>query len=345
MGRNRINSNSVQDDARREEMIDWLASIDELKDGIVTPASTDASFRRYFRVTAGSQSRIVMDAPPSREDCRPFVRIAGYLARIGVNCPKVLEADLERGFLLLTDLGTRLYLDELRGRPEVAAALYSDALQALRKIQQEGRQFQATLPAYDALLLNTELSLFRDWLCGRHLEIEFSAADEIDWLSCCEFLVGNALRQPLVFVHRDYHSRNLLVTDTDNPGIVDFQDAVNGPLTYDLVSLLKDCYISWPAGKVHAWAMSFYASLDDSIYGDLDAAAFLRHFELMGAQRHLKAAGIFARLLHRDGKSSYLRDVPRTLEYITEIAPRYDELAFLGRLINERCLPRLREQM
>ncbi|MEX0976222.1 MAG: phosphotransferase [Woeseia sp.] len=345
MGRNRIDSSTVQDDPRREEMMEWLAGIDEFADGVVTRASTDASFRRYFRVTAGAQSRIIMDAPPSREDCRPFVKIAGYLARIGVNCPKVLAADLERGFLLLTDLGTRLYLDELRGRPQIAGHLYTDALQALLKIQQEGRQFQTTLPDYDSVLLHAELALFRDWLCGRHLEIEFSAADEIDWHSCCEFLVRNVLQQPVVFVHRDYHSRNLLVTERENPGIVDFQDAVNGPLTYDLVSLLKDCYIRWPTEQVHAWALTFYSSLDGSVYGDLDAAAFFRHFELMGAQRHLKAAGIFARLLHRDGKSSYLRDVPRTLEYITEISPRYEELAFLGQLINERCLPRLREQI
>lgn len=286
-----------------------------------------------------------MDAPPDKEDCRSFIKVSGYLERIGLNSPKVLEADLERGFLLLTDLGTRLYLDELRRNPQQAGPLYRDALRALQTLQEEGRSFQTRLPPYDAALLDVELSLFHDWLCERHLDIELSAAEESAWRSCCEFLIDNALQQPTVFVHRDFHSRNLLVTEAENPGVLDFQDAVSGPLTYDLVSLLKDCYIRWPAKEVHAWAMSFYTSIDGSSYGDMDAAAFFRHFELMGVQRHLKAAGIFARLLHRDGKSSYLQDVPRTLEYITEAAPRYDELAFLSRLVAERCLPRLRKQL
>ena len=345
IGRRFIDSNDTRDDARLQELKAWLSGIDGLDGATVTKASTDASFRRYYRVATGTESRIVMDAPPDKEDCRPFIEVSGYLERIGLNGPKVLEADLERGFLLLTDLGTRLYLDELRRRPRQAGPLYRDALRALQTLQEKGRSFQTRLPPYDATLLDFELSLFHDWLCERHLGIELSAADENSWRSCCDFLVGNALQQPTVFVHRDFHSRNLLVTETENPGVLDFQDAVSGPMTYDLVSLLKDCYIGWPAKEVHAWAMSFYTAIDGSIYGDMDAAAFFRHFELMGVQRHLKAAGIFARLLHRDGKSSYLQDVPRTLEYITEAAPRYDELAFLTRLIDEHCLPRLRTQL
>lgn len=333
---------SSNTDRRFAEMSEWLGGFDELAGAEVTVASSDASFRRYFRATNASGSRIVMDAPPEREDCRPFVRVAGYLERMGLNGPRVLEADFERGFLLLTDLGSTLYLDALRHNARDADALYGDALRALATMQSEGLRFRDELPPYDRKLLEFELSLFRDWLCRRHLDLEMSESDEADWTSCCEFLVGDALSQPTVFVHRDYHSRNLLVTDDDNPGILDFQDAVNGPLTYDLVSLLKDCYIRWPAGHVHDWAMSFFASLDASVTGDLDAAAFWRHFELMGVQRHLKAAGIFARLLHRDGKSSYLRDVPRTLEYVSEVAPRYDELAFLSRLVDGACLPRLR---
>ena len=285
-----------------------------------------------------------MDAPPEREDCRSFIRVAGFLERMGLNSPRVLEADLERGFLLLTDLGSTLYLDALRHDPRDANALYGDALRALATMQAEGLRFRDQLPPYGRELLELELSLFRDWLCGRHLGLTFSESDDSAFRSCCEFLVEDALSQPTVFVHRDYHSRNLLVTEVDNPGILDFQDAVNGPLTYDLVSLLRDCYIRWPANQVHDWAMSFYSSLDTSVTGELDAAAFWSHFELMGVQRHLKAAGIFARLLHRDGKSSYLRDVPRTLEYVSDVASRYDELAFLARLVDRECLPRLKER-
>lgn len=326
-------------------MKDWLAEFRELADAELNIASSDASFRRYFRVTAEDGSRIVMDAPPDREDCRTFVRIASFLERMGLNAPRVLEANVERGFLLLTDLGSTLYLDALRRNPRDVDALYGDALQALATMQAEGQQFKADLPPYDHRLLELELSLFHDWLCGRHLDIAMSEADEAAWQACCEFLVNDALRQPTVFVHRDFHSRNLLVTDVDNPGILDFQDAVNGPLTYDLVSLLKDCYIRWPAKQVHDWAMSFFTSLDGSITAGVDATAFRRHFELMGVQRHLKAAGIFARLLHRDGKSSYLRDVPRTLGYVSEVAPRYDELTFLARLVDEQCLPRLERRL
>lgn len=333
------------DDRRFTEMTEWLAGFEEMTGATITVASSDASFRRYFRATGRRVSRIVMDAPPERENCRPFVKVAAWLERMGLNSPRILEADFERGFLLLTDLGTSLYLDALRRRPRDADALYEDAMRALKTMQEEGGRFQADLPPYDTRLLESELSLFHDWLCGRHLDIELCDADEAAWRSCCEFLVGSALEQPRVFVHRDFHSRNLLVTDIDNPGILDFQDAVSGPLTYDLVSLLKDCYIRWPENDVHRWAMSFYASLDGGVYGDMDAASFYRHFELMGVQRHLKAAGIFARLLHRDGKASYLRDVPRTLEYVSEVARRYDELAFLAGLVDERCLPRLRERM
>ena len=326
-------------------MTEWLAGFDELADAEIAVASSDASFRRYFRVTTAATSRIVMDAPPGREDCRPFVRVAGYLERMGLNSPRVLQADYERGFLLLTDLGSTLYLDALRRNPRDADALYGDAMRALGTLQAEGMRQKDELPPYDRELLEFELSLFRDWLCARHLGIVLSESDESSWRSCCAFLVDSALAQPRAFVHRDFHSRNLLVTDRDNPGILDFQDAVNGPLTYDLVSLLKDCYVRWPAAQVHDWAMSFYASLDAGVTGDLDAAAFWRSFELMGVQRHLKAAGIFARLLHRDGKSSYLRDVPRTLEYVAEVAVRYDELAFLARLVVNECLPRLRDRL
>jgi aminoglycoside/choline kinase family phosphotransferase len=211
-------------------------------------------------------------------------------------------------------------------------------------MQSLGGEYQSELPPYDEALLSFELSLFHDWLCGRHLKIEFTDADEQQWQEVSRLLIDNALQQQKVFVHRDYHSRNLMVCNDNNPGILDFQDAVEGPLAYDLVSLLKDCYVSWPAEQVSAWAMQFYDRLDKDTKTRLDAAQFIRQFDLMGVQRHLKASGIFARLLHRDGKTGYMPDVPRTLEYIAALGPAYKELRFLTELISERCLPALREQ-
>jgi hypothetical protein len=340
-GRRRIDNTNSADDRRFAELRQWLAQFDDLADASVTPASADASFRRYFRVQTKSTSHIVMDAPPNREDCSTFVRIAGYLEDMGLNGPRVLSADFAGGFLLLTDLGSRQYLDELKQRPEHSDMLYGDALAALATMQERGRQFQSDLPPYDDTLLTFELSLFRDWLCVQHLGLDFTE-EEGAWRSCVDLLVDNALRQPRVFVHRDYHSRNLMVTGENNPGILDFQDAVEGPVTYDLVSLLKDCYIRWPVGRVLAWASDFHAASLGKSHGVGDSADFIRAFELMGVQRQLKAAGIFARLWLRDGKPSYLHDVPRTLGYVSEVAPRYPELASLARLIDERCLPALR---
>ena len=280
-----------------------------------------------------------MDAPPENEDCVPFLRVAGYLESMRLNAPRVLEVSLESGFLLLSDLGTRPYLAELQEVPDSAPTLYDDAIRALSRMQRRGVAFQSHLPPYDEKLLRFELSLFHDWLCGTHLGIEFTDDEEDWWQSLCDRLVANALDQPQVFVHRDYHSRNLMVTDVDNPGILDFQDAVEGPLTYDLVSLLKDCYVKWPAEQIWQWALDFYGALDPGLRESVDEAQFRRYFELMGVQRHLKAAGIFARLNHRDGKSVYLGDVPRTLSYIVDVAPAYPELAQLVALIEERVLP------
>lgn len=280
-----------------------------------------------------------MDAPPPQEDCLPFVRIAGYLEVMGLNAPRIIEADLERGFLLLSDLGTEQYLERLKAVPEDASRLYGNAIAALATLQSRGAAYQAMLPPYDTDLLELELSLFHDWLCGTHLDIQFSSDEEEQWRDTCSLLVRNALDQPQVFVHRDYHSRNLMVTADNNPGILDFQDAVEGAFTYDLVSLLKDCYIRWPASRVREWAEQFYASLAADIQAQVGIEQFIRYFELMGVQRQLKAAGIFARLNHRDGKPGYLGDIPRTLSYIVELEPRYDELAFLIDVIRERCLP------
>ncbi len=280
-----------------------------------------------------------MDAPPAEEDCLPFVRIAGYLEAMQLSAPRVLEADLENGFLLLSDLGNEQYLDRLRRDASSADALYADAIDGLLTMQRSGEAYQNVLPPYDEELLRLELSLFRDWLCGTHLQLNFSADDEKSWQTCCDVLVENALSQPQVFVHRDYHSRNLMVVDEDNPGILDFQDAVEGALTYDLVSLLKDCYIQWPANRVRHWALDYYRKLDESTQTRIDEEQFMRYFELMGVQRQLKAAGIFCRLNHRDGKARYLDDVPRTLAYIVALGDRYECLRFLVPLIEERVLP------
>ncbi len=280
-----------------------------------------------------------MDAPPEQEDCLPFVRIAGYFESMQLNAPRIIEADFEQGFLLLSDLGDERFIDRLSANPAAAPDLYSDALDALLLLQRRGTVYQSSLPPYDEELLRFELSLFRNWLCDTSLHLSFDAADEARWQLCCDWLVANALNQPQVFVHRDYHSRNLMVTVENNPGILDFQDAVEGPLTYDLVSLLKDCYVRWPAEQVRQWALEYYGKLGANIRGQVDELQFRRYFELMGVQRHLKAAGIFCRLNHRDGKSGYLADVPRTLGYIVELGAQFDELVFLVRLIEERVLP------
>ena len=326
-------------DARLIALKRWISEIGSLAGAEPVLASGDASFRRYFRLLQGAESFIVMDAPPEQEDCRAFVRIAGYFESMQLNAPRIIEADFELGFLLLTDLGDEPYIDRLTANPESASELYGEALDALLLLQRRGAVYQSSLPPYDAALLRFELSLFRDWLCDTHLHLSFYADDEAEWQSCCDMLVANALNQPQVFVHRDYHSRNLMVTPENNPGILDFQDAVEGPLTYDLVSLLKDCYVRWPAEQVRQWALDYYAKLGANIRGQVDELQFRRYFELMGVQRHLKAAGIFCRLNHRDGKSGYLADVPRTLGYIVELGAQYDELGFLVRLIEEQVLP------
>ncbi len=280
-----------------------------------------------------------MDTAPPHENCRTFVQIAGYLESMGLNCPCILGADFENGFILMSDLGLTQYLDELKKNPDHAIDLYNDAIDALLVLQENGDVYQQQLPTYDYDFVAFELSIFRDWLCGRHLGIDFSNDEERQWQECCEILINNALRQRQVFMHRDYHSRNLMLTGKNNPGILDFQDAVEGPLTYDVVSLFKDCYIKWPTDRVKEWALQYFDRLNRQLKGDLDADDFLQQFDLMGVQRHLKAAGIFARLFHRDGKSGYLNDIPRTLSYISDTAPQYANLSFLSNLIEERILP------
>jgi aminoglycoside/choline kinase family phosphotransferase len=303
------------------------------------PASADASFRRYFRVTRGTDSLIVMDAPPDKEDLGPYLRVAEMLASIGVNVPIVLARNLPQGLLLLTDLGSRQYLEELALERNVDR-LYADALAALAKIQIAGRALARSLPPYDAPLLEREMGLMPEWFLRRHLDIEVDAAARSLLERLFETLVQAALAQPATFVHRDYHSRNLMVLTDDNPGILDFQDAVLGPITYDLVSLLKDCYIAWPRPRVCAWALGFRRQLQSGGFSiDADEGEFLRWFDLAGLQRHIKVLGIFSRLYYRDGKAQYLKDLPRVLQYTRDTAALYPETAEFAGFIADRIEP------
>lgn len=320
---------------RYELMLEWLRSVLPGQTLAITPASSDASFRRYFRVYHGDESHIVMDAPPDREDCQPFITIARALRQLGLQAPEVVETNLNQGFLLLTDLGSRLYLAALS--ESTVEKLYGDALEALARLQQGGDPLTDLLPPYDTALLHQEMELFRTWFLDRHLSLNLTDHEHQILDRSFALLCASALEQPKVWVHRDYHSRNLMVTEHANPGVLDFQDAVIGPITYDLVSLLRDCYIAWPRERIEAWVLRYYARLRCSgLQGLEDSAAFLRWFDWMGVQRHLKAIGIFARLNHRDGKPGYLGDIPRTLGYVMEVSGRYPELAGLCAFLTEK---------
>jgi aminoglycoside/choline kinase family phosphotransferase len=328
---------------RLEQLKNWLDHELNFSEYTLAPASSDASFRRYFRVLHAGISYIVMDAPPDKEDSRPFVSIARMLFDIGLNVPEIIDENPEQGFLLLSDLGSTPYLEALN--EDTVERLYGDALGALATLQ-AWVPGDAALPAYDRALLLKEMELSREWLLGRHLGL-FPDAVQTGLIDAAfRLLADNALAQPQVCVHRDYHSRNLMLTGMHNPGILDFQDAVIGPVTYDLVSLLRDCYIEWPGERVEDWALGYQdLALQSGILHAAhdDPQQFLRWFDLMGMQRHLKAAGIFTRLKHRDGKSGYLQDIPRTLGYVVEVAARYEELAAFGSFIEGEvlaCLPR-----
>jgi len=324
----------------------WLEHDLGLAGCSLAPASEDASFRRYFRATLpGGGTRIVMDAPPEKENVDPYLRVAAMLADIGVHAPKVLARNAARGFLLLTDLGTAMYLPEL-AQPGRADPLYHDALVALVRIQARGATHARQLPPYDEKLLRFEMSLFPDWLLARHLGLALLGGESRMLGEAMDALVANALEQPQVFVHRDYHSRNLMVCPGDNPGILDFQDAVCGPATYDLVSLLRDSYVAWSQERVLAWALEFRGlAAAAGLPTGRDEAQFLRWFDLVGVQRHLKVAGIFARLWHRDGKARYLADIPRTLQYAVGSCARQEGFAQLGDFIERRVLPAVVAQL
>ncbi|WP_060477472.1 MULTISPECIES: aminoglycoside phosphotransferase family protein [Pseudomonas] len=328
-------------DVRLQQLTVWLhEQLDRLfrdnawgdvPEGSLAAASSDASFRRYFRWQGAGRSFVIMDAPPPQENCRPFVAIDHLLAGAGVHVPQIHAQDLERGFLLLGDLGHQTYLDIIQ--QDNADALFADAIDALLAFQR--LPMDAPLPHYDDALLRREVELFPEWYVGRELGLAFTAAQQATWQRVSQLLIDSALAQPKVLVHRDYMPRNLMQS-SPNPGVLDFQDAVYGPVTYDITCLFKDAFLSWPQAQVQGWLRRYW---DQARAAGIPVQPafeeFLRASDLMGVQRHLKVIGIFARICHRDGKPRYLADVPRFFAYIEEVVSRRPELAELGRLIGE----------
>ncbi|MCP3688248.1 MAG: phosphotransferase [Gammaproteobacteria bacterium] len=308
----------------------WLDSLG-YRDYILTPASEDASFRSYQRLQVADQSWIVMDAPPDQEPCEPFIDIAERLRGAQLSAPEIIAKNLDLGFLLLTDFGSCSYLSALNAETE--AALYGDALSALLKMQVsincDG------LPIYGVGLLNQEMDLFHEWFLQELLGIELTEPQLAKWQSIKQVLVDNALAQPQVFVHRDYHSRNLMRLEHGNPGILDFQGALKGPVTYDLVSVLRDCYIDWPGKRIDELVLGYYDLARVNELVDVGFARFMHWFNLTGVQRHLKVLGIFSRLGIRDAKPGFMQDIPRTLQYINQVCEREASMAGLHSLISE----------
>ena len=325
----------ISEDFRKITLINWLENDLHFKVNRCEPASSDASFRRYFRITLPEQQLIVMDAPPDKENIPQFIKVAELLRQSGVKVPIIYHQNLEAGFLVLEDFGTRSYLDELS--PENASALYGNAIESLLQLQTK-TDLDSPLPRYDEALLRRELGIFEDWFLGQLLGAEISSAL---WNSVCDILVNSALEQPITCVHRDYHSRNLMLLDENLPGIIDFQDAVIGPITYDLVSLLRDCYITWPQSQVEHWLAQHHKKLLETGLISCDLPLFTRWFDLMGLQRHLKAIGIFSRLHLRDGKSGYLNDIPRTLNYVVAQTHYYPELSEFNQYLTQHIVPKI----
>ncbi|MDD5271240.1 MAG: phosphotransferase [Methylovulum sp.] len=323
----------MSEDLRTLTLLDWLENDLLLTITAFQPASSDASFRRYFRVSTPDGSLIVMDAPPEKENIPAFIKVAGLLAEAGVKTPTIFRQNLEDGFLLLEDFGSQAFLDTVTTTaPE---HFYQLAMTSLFTLQSHTSGQTPSLPRYDEALLKRELGIFSEWFVGQWLDLDPPLA----LVNLETLLISSALAQPVTCVHRDYHSRNLMVVDSDTLGVLDFQDAVLGPITYDLVSLLRDCYIAWPPAQVTQWLGHYHQRLRQAGLIDADLAAFSRWFDLMGLQRHLKAIGIFARLHLRDGKSGYLKDIPRTLGYVQAVTAAYPELAEFDHWLRQELLP------
>jgi len=322
--------NNLHTDNRQSALDAWLKNVLQHSEFTLTTASADASFRRYFRVHLADKTLIAMDAPPSHENCEPFVRIARLFGDAGMHVPEVVAQDLVQGFLLLSDLGDVTYLSQLN--ETTAPALYHDANMALIKLQLASKP--GVLPDYDEALLMREMQLFPDWYIARHLNVTLDDKQQQVLQKTFALLNHNILSQGQVYVHRDYHSRNLMLCH-DNPGVLDFQDAVFGAITYDLVSLLRDAYISWDEEKIIDWLVRYWQSAKKhGLPVPADFSEFYRDFEYTGAQRHIKILGIFARLYHRDGKQGYLKDMPLVMHYLRKVCERYIELKPLLRLLD-----------
>ncbi len=323
--------------SRDQLVTDWIASRFPNQSVEITPASADASFRRYFRLTwPDGGTRILMDAPPEKEDCTPFVHVAGLLARAGLAAPRILDQDLANGFLVLTDLGRVGYLDALNADRSLADTLMRPVLDVLVTWQLSSRA--STLPPYDATLLRRELDLFPEWFIGRHLGYQLSGDEKVMLDRTFRFLINSALNQPKVFTHRDFMPRNLMVVESEaslTPGIIDFQDAVYGPITYDVVSLFRDAFISWDEEQEIDWVVRYWEKARAAgLPVRADFGDFWRDYELMGLQRHLKVLGIFCRLKYRDGKDKYSEDLPRFMNYARKTAGRYVALKPLLTLLD-----------
>ncbi len=317
---------------RQKQLTDWLSSLYPNETFTIAPASADASFRRYFRATfADGSTKVVMDAPPQHEDCRPFLHIGKLFEDAGTHVPHVYAQDLAQGFLLLSDLGNTTYLQALDSGS--APKLYGAATDALIKIQLASREKE--LPPYDEALLRRELNLFPEWYIARHLGVTLTEKQSEALERTFKRILANNLAQPCVYVHRDYHSRNLMVTEP-NPGILDFQDAVYGPITYDLASLFKDAYIRWEEEEIMDWIIRYWEKARTAgLPVREDFGEFYRDYEMMGVQRHIKVLGIFARLYHRDGKDGYLKDMPLVMDDLRRACERYIDLKPLLVLLME----------
>ncbi len=329
-------------DLRLQRLTHWLETDLGRRIERIAVASADASFRRYFRAwDVDGASFVVMDAPPDKEDIRPYLHVARLLQSTGVHVPHVYDADLVDGFVLLEDLGSTPLLSQL-ATPSRVEPLYADALAALARIQSRGGEAARELAPYDAAVLEREMGLMPEWFCARHLGLALGDSDLGLLRATFDRLIAEALAQPVVFVHRDYHSRNLMVIAEGNPGIIDFQDALAGPVGYDLASLLKDCYVAWPRERVEGWVQSYRGRLRQAGFPAGTGSSegeFLRWFDMIGVQRHVKVLGIFARLWYRDGKPGYLADLPLTLDYVRGACRRYPEFAEFSNWLESRVVP------
>jgi aminoglycoside/choline kinase family phosphotransferase len=341
-----VSVSAESNDPRLLLLRDWLGRFPQFDAGSIEVASADASFRRYFRLWRDDGvSWVAMDAPPGKEDLATYLRVSALLESCGVHVPHVLAADISLGYALLEDLGTTPMLTALNRGGDVAQ-LYDEALGELARLQLNGDTASRELPPYDHATLLREMQLLPDWYCSRHLALELTAAEQQLLVRTFHWLAEAALAQPQVFVHRDYHSRNLMVTPQRSPGLIDFQDALRGPVGYDPASILKDCYVHWPRERVVQWVAQYRARLlaaggtGRMLAGDSDAQ-FLGWFDAIGLQRHIKVLGIFARLFWRDGKTGYLGDLPRTLAYVQEAARLFPELAAFAEFVDARLAPGL----